>query len=203
VKILRFPIAFLLAIAFTGSLFWFMWSMISATVSVADLKPASKIEFTRLVKDSEVRLRRQQKVQREKPVQTQATPRMSKITFDRTVENKVEMLAPDVNAKGSISRMSVSVGGSDRDVIPLVRIEPEYPQRAAQRGLEGFVVVQFTITPAGTIKDPVVVNAEPKGVFDQAAIKAVMRWKYNPKIEEGTAVERRGVQVRLSFQLEK
>ena len=202
-KLLRFPIAFVLAVTFTGVVFWFLQTLISATVAMAELKPAMKIEFTRLRKDTEARSRRQSKVQREKPVQTQATPRMSKISFDRSSTDKVEIIAPNMDAKGALTRMSVSVGGSDRDVIPLVRIEPDYPQRAAQRGLEGYVVVRFTITPAGTIKDPSVVESEPKGVFDAAALKAVMRWKYNPKIEEGTAVERRGVQVRLTFQLEK
>jgi protein TonB len=202
VRVLRFPIAFALALAFTGVLFWFMQSLISATVAMAELRPAMKIEFTRLRRDTEARTRRQQKAQREKPLQTQATPRMSRISFDRSGD-KVEIIPPSMDARSSMSRMSVSVGGSDRDVIPLVRIEPEYPQRAAQRGLEGYVVVRFTITPAGTIKDPTVVESEPKGIFDSAALKAVMRWKYNPKIEEGTAVERRGVQVRLTFQLEK
>ena len=84
-----------------------------------------------------------------------------------------------------------------------MRIEPDYPARAAQRGIEGYVVVKFTITPAGTIKDATVIDAEPKGMFDSAAIDAVSRWKYRPKMEHGVAVERSGVQVRLAFQLEK
>jgi len=93
--------------------------------------------------------------------------------------------------------------GSDRDVIPLVRINPEYPQRAITRGLEGWVQVQFTITATGIVKDPVVVNAEPKNVFDDAALKAIARWRYNPKVENGAPVERVGVQTRLVFQLER
>ncbi len=46
------------------------------------------------------------------------------------------------------------------------------------------------------------VDAEPKGMFDEAAIAAVSKWKYNPKVEEGSPVERRGVQVKLTFKLE-
>jgi protein TonB len=92
--------------------------------------------------------------------------------------------------------------GSDRDVVPLVRIAPDYPPRALQRGIEGWVQVQFTITPTGTVKDAKVVNAEPKQMFDDAALKSIARWRYNPKIENGTAVERVGVQTIIRFQLE-
>jgi protein TonB len=93
--------------------------------------------------------------------------------------------------------------GSDRDVIPLVRINPDYPPRALSRGLEGWVQVQFTITATGTVKDAIVVTAEPRNIFDDAALKAIARWRYNPKVENGTAVERVGVQTIIRFQLEQ
>jgi protein TonB len=93
--------------------------------------------------------------------------------------------------------------GSDRDVIPLVRIAPDYPPRALSRGLEGWVKVQFTITMTGTVKDPIVVDADPKNIFDDAALKSISRWRYNPKVEGGVAVERVGVQTIIRFQLEQ
>jgi protein TonB len=64
------------------------------------------------------------------------------------------------------------------------------------------VQVQFTITETGSVTDAIVVAAEPKGVFDDAAIKAILRWKYNPKVEGAQAVARKGVQTILRFQLE-
>jgi protein TonB len=90
----------------------------------------------------------------------------------------------------------------DQDVMPLVRINPDYPPSAQSRGVQGWVLVQFTITPAGTVKDARVVDADPKSTFDEAAVSAVSRWKYNPKVESGVAVERRGIQVKLTFKLE-
>jgi periplasmic protein TonB len=201
VRILRFPIAFVVALAFTGGLYWLLWTLIDQNVEAAELKQAAKIQFTRLRRDSEVKTNRQQKAQREKPQQLQTAPQMSRSSFNSS--ETIQVMAPTVDAVGGLARLTVNVGGSDRDVIPLVRIEPDYPPRAASRGIEGYVVVQFTITPAGTIKDPKVVEAQPEGIFDSAAIKAVSKWKYNPKIEEGVAVERRGVQIRLAFKLEK
>jgi protein TonB len=83
-----------------------------------------------------------------------------------------------------------------------VRVEPEYPQRAKHQGIEGWVELEFTISPAGTVKNPRVIHAQPASVFDQAALSAVRRWRYNPRIEEGVAVAREGVQVRMRFELD-
>jgi protein TonB len=91
--------------------------------------------------------------------------------------------------------------GIDREPIPFVRVDPDYPQRALLSQTEGWVQVQFTITAAGTVKDARVVAAEPRGVFDDAALKAIGRWRYGPKIESGVPVERVGLQTVIRFQL--
>jgi TonB family protein len=75
------------------------------------------------------------------------------------------------------------------------------PKESAGK-LEGSVVLEFTIATDGTTKDIVVVESSPPGVFDDAAVKALARWRYNPKIEDGQPVERRGVRTRIVFQLE-
>ncbi len=151
-------------------------------------------------RDTEVATKRDEKVERERPPPTPETPRMAFSAGG--LDNNVAQLAPVVDARGAMSRMSMTAG-SDRDVIPLVRVPPDYPARAQSRGLEGWVQVRFTITPTGTVKDPVVVNAEPKGMFDDAALKAIARWRYNPRVEGGVAVERVGVETIIRFQLEK
>ena len=51
--------------------------------------------------------------------------------------------------------------------------------------------------------DQKVVDADPKGLFERAALDAIGRWKYNPKVVDGRAMERRGVMVVLTFKLEK
>ena len=87
--------------------------------------------------------------------------------------------------------------------MPLVRINPDYPSRALSSGIEGWVLVQFTITATGAVRDPVVVDSEPPKIFDAAALKAVARWRYNPKVEGGVAVERVGVQTTIRFMIEE
>jgi protein TonB len=93
--------------------------------------------------------------------------------------------------------------GSDADVVPLVRVNPQYPARAMQRGIEGFVHLAFTISEAGTTKDIEVVESEPENYFEDAAVAAVRRYKYKPKVENGRPIERTGVEVVLSFKLNK
>ena len=96
---------------------------------------------------------------------------------------------------------SLGAGGGDSDVVPLVRVDPQYPPKARQRRIQGWVDIVFTIGRAGTVQDPKVVRAEPRGVFEQSALRAVRRWRYNPKVVDGVAVERQGVGVRLRFEL--
>jgi protein TonB len=197
---LRVPIAALAGALFTSAMFWLLYSLVETSFDVGDRSEAARIEFSRMRRDTEVATKRDQKVERERPPPTPQTPRLAFSAGG--IDNNVAQLTPVVDARGAMSRMSMSAG-SDRDVIPLVRINPDYPPRALSRGLEGWVQVQFTITATGTVKDAVVVNAEPKNIFDDAALKAIARWRYNPKVDAGVAVERVGVQTIIRFQLEQ
>ncbi len=201
----RFSLSLVAALVLTGGLFWFLHTMINRTkFEISAIAPA-RIDFSRLRRDSDVQSRRSEKAKLEMKSEMQAPPLA--VASSGTGSSGPALSVPIHEATGprmETGKLSIKMGaGSDRDVVPLVRIEPEYPIRAAQHGIEGWVLVRFTITPIGTVKDAVVVEAQPKGVFDDAAVRAVLRWKYNPKIEEGTAVERRGVQVVLRFTLDK
>jgi protein TonB len=102
--------------------------------------------------------------------------------------------APQLNSD------SVNFSVSDRDAQPLVRIEPQYPMRAAERGVEGQCVVQFDVTPDGTPTNIEVISCS-SSLFDRAVIRAVERWRYNPKVVDGVPVARRGVRTQFDFNL--
>ena len=202
---LRFPIALVIGFFINASVFSFLWALINVQIKSHELKALSKIEFTRLRRDTDVATIKRDKPKLEKPVQAPTTPQLAKATMSRAGTDVVPpnlLAAPSIDAMGSLGALQINVGGMDQDVMPLVRINPDYPPRAQSRGVQGWVLLQFTITPQGTTKDVKVVDAEPKGMFDEAAIAAVSKWKYNPKVEEGSPVERRGVQVKLTFKLE-
>lgn len=196
----RIPIAGLAGALFTSSLFWLLWGLVETSFEVGERIEAPRIEFSRAVRDTEVATRRPEELEHQPPP---PIPEPLRLAFNAGgVDNNIARLAPVVDTRGAGSRITMAAG-SDRDVIPLVRVNPDYPQRALSRGLEGWVQVQFTITPAGTVKDAIVVAAEPADVFNEAALKAIERWRYNPKVENGASVERVGVQTRIVFQLEQ
>jgi protein TonB len=91
--------------------------------------------------------------------------------------------------------------GIDRDPLPVVRVDPDYPVRAIRGAIEGWVDVQFSVTATGAVRDVVIVDSHPKNMFDETVIKAVGRWRYNPKVDNGIAVERIGMRTRILFEL--
>ncbi len=72
-----------------------------------------------------------------------------------------------------------------RELTPLVRIQPDYPRQALVKKIEGFVLLRFVVTETGAVEDPEVLRADPPGLFDIAAKRAVLRWKYQPQFREG------------------
>ncbi len=96
-----------------------------------------------------------------------------------------------------------NLGQSDGEHLPLVVVQPNYPDRAATRGIEGYVVVELTVAADGTVpKDSVrVVVAEPKGYFERDAKKAAAKFKYKPKIVDGVAQPVHGVRYQFTFEL--
>lgn len=86
------------------------------------------------------------------------------------------------------------------NLVPTMKIPPGYPPRALRSGIEGVVTVEFTIATDGSVKDPVIVDASPPKIFDRAVLKAIKKWKFNPKMEDGKPVEQRARQdVRFSL----
>jgi bla regulator protein blaR1 len=97
---------------------------------------------------------------------------------------------------GAVSgRIEAQSTPSDRDLRPLVRINPEYPPAALAAKLEGEVNLEFTITATGTVRDIVVVDST-SAEFEQPAITALSRWRYQPP-----PADRLGVRTMIRFQL--
>ena len=199
----RYALSVLLGVVATFGLFFLMQSLIAIGSPGAEKRiTGSVIDFVRVRDDSATQTKRRtmpRKMAQEKP------PPPPDINMAKANKPKSgDMAGTTVNLDFELQG-GPGIGGAptDGDIIPLVRIEPRYPTRALSRGIEGWVLLEFTITAAGTVRDPIVVDSEPARIFDRAATRAVMKWKYKPKVEDGVPVERHGVQVVLSFELEK
>lgn len=101
----------------------------------------------------------------------------------------------DIAGPGSLSY-------SDGEYLPIVRVAPIYPNRALSRGLEGYVDLSFTVTLTGTVRDPIVTYST-SSLFEGAAKKAVLKFKYKPRVVDGSPVDVPGVETRIRFELEK
>jgi protein TonB len=202
---LRYSIAILSAFAVSATVFAVLRTMTSQRGEGVDVKSTVKIEFTRLRTDTEVESKRREKAERTKAQQAPPPPQVTaaRATLDPGEgAGDITAIAAMVEEQAALSGDLSASGGADREAMPLVRIEPEYPMNARQNGIEGWAVVEFTVSAAGTVKDAVVIASEPGTVFDRAAINAVRKWKYNPKIVDGRPVERTGIKVRFDFEME-
>lgn len=88
--------------------------------------------------------------------------------------------------------IDVDVGGGiqiARELTPLVRMPAEYPYAARADGTEGYVILMFTVTETGSVADPEILVSDPPGVFDRSAIRAVLKWKYQPQLIDGKPAE--------------
>lgn len=92
-------------------------------------------------------------------------------------------------------------GYMDGERLPLVRVQPQYPRQALERGIEGSVVVEFTVREDGTVSDAMVIEAEPKGMFERSALAAIAKFKYKPTVVDGIARASTGIRYRFIFEL--
>ena len=121
----------------------------------------------------------------------------------------VELPEPEADLELSVPKVSVEMVTPSlskpvieaHEFLPLIKVAPIYPRYALERNLQGHVLLEFAVTTTGAVRDPVVVEAQPPGIFDRAALNAVSRFKYKPKVVEGEVVEVTGVRNRIVFEV--
>ena len=209
-KGLRILVAALVAGGVTFGLFLLMYALISSgSDQRPDLEAISGIRFGPVEIPDEIMTRSRRKPKKPPtPEEPPPPPRMQISKVDLQVQKTPQMDVPDLDVPlvgGSgmfIGNFQQVDQGAEGDVIPVVVIRPMYPREAAIAGTQGWVKVEFTITEAGTVKDPRVVDARPPRVFNREAIRAILKWKFKPRVVDGIAVERRATQV-IDFTLDE
>ena len=110
----------------------------------------------------------------------------------------VSVSAPQIST--SVSMGGFGFGITDGEYLPIVKVAPVYPSRALIRGLEGYVIVEFTVTTNGSVRDVFVVESTST-LFERAATTAALKFKYKPRVIDGEAVEVPGVRNRITFEI--
>ena len=114
---------------------------------------------------------------------------------------------PTINIAPPPISADTNIGGpggmniAEGDYLPIVRVAPVYPARALSRGLEGHVDLSFTVTAAGTVRDPLILFST-SSLFERAATRAVLKFKYKPRVVDGIPVDVPNVKTRITFRIE-
>jgi protein TonB len=193
-----------LAILVTIALFWLMQYLINHGMdAITEEVQGGAIDFTRVDRDENVQSKDRALPDRpDKPDTPPPPPPMNLKANTAPDSGGLGMNAPALSRGLKLDRSGLTAP-TDGDAIPLVRVPPQYPQRAASRGINGWVQLEFTITEVGGTADIIVIAAEPTGYFERAASRALSRWKYKPKIMDGRPARRYGNQVVITFELEE
>ncbi|AVJ56765.1 protein TonB [Idiomarina sp. OT37-5b] len=199
---MRYLAAIVAAATITIGLFYLMQSLISGGEgAMSEPVRGSVLDFVRTPEPEQVQ-EKERKPERppepEQPPEDLPQPQMDS-DVDADTSGGYDFSA-NVDASADIGN-GASLQASDGEYLPIVKVQATYPRRALQRGIEGFVVVEFTVTKQGTVRDPRVVQAEPQGIFEQAALDAVVKFKYKPRVIDGEPVEVEGVQNRMTFEM--
>jgi TonB family protein len=87
------------------------------------------------------------------------------------------------------------------EFVRLTTVPAEYPRRAEERGISGWVEVVFTVTPSGDTADIAIASAEPEAVFDEPAVEAVEQWTFEPRQYRGQTIAQRAT-AKLVFRIQ-
>lgn len=199
---LRAGIALPVSLVVTLFLFWLMPFLLSTGNSALQEETSSaSIEFTRVQRDEQVKTKERQKPDRPDKIEAPPPPPSSAATASPDAASMIGMTAPNMGRDLNLGKNNLNAP-SDGEAIPLVRVPPQYPERAASRGIEGWVQLAFTVNETGGCEEIKVIAADPPEIFDKAAIRALERWRYKPKIDDGRPVKQYNQQVVITFDLE-
>lgn len=202
--VVRWLVSMGMAVVITLGLFYFMQALI-ATGERFD----QRVNVVRIVDATmpEIELEVIEEIDKPEMIEevVQDTPDTPdrQINLDSGPALNIERASIEVDTGLDISNAGISA--TDGDYLPLVAIAPQYPTRAAQRGIQGWCLVSFTVDGMGNVIEDtiVVVDAEPQSIFDRSSIRAAARFKFQPRVVDGQGVDVPGVQYLFRYQLEE
>ncbi len=207
---IRLPLAIVGAALMALTLFYVMHYMISqGSGKINKSEDYSVVDFVRLKRESETRLKKRVIPKKPPlPKEPPPPPQLNVAQDNNVAMPQLKMDMPRITNSGVtggpfMGQMASSAGAAigDGELIALVKIAPRYPRKAAIAKKEGWVKLEFIVTELGTVKDVKVIDAKPRRLFERSAKKAILKWKFKPRIVDGKAVPRKAIQT-IEFKLE-
>ncbi|MDA1370664.1 MAG: energy transducer TonB [Proteobacteria bacterium] len=201
--IIRWAISMVMAAGITLGLFYFMQYLIATGERLDERITVVKIVDATM---PDIELDVIEEIEKPEPIEevTEEQPDIQdkQINLDSGPSLNIERASVEIDTGLQLS--SATISATDGDYLPLVAIAPQYPTRAAQRGIQGWCLVSFTVDgQGGVIEESIqVVDAEPPSIFDRSSVRAATRFKFQPRVVNGVGVEVTGVQYLFRYQLE-
>ena len=192
------------------ALFLVMHELISGSSGAQSAGGAGQIvDLIRVREDDAVRTK--QRVRPAKPPPPKEPPPPPKLNLaqePKPARQRVQVNMPRIELPASggggpyLGKWSPGDAAAEGEAVPIVRIDPQWPREALEEGTEGFVRLEVLIGTDGSTKDVRVLESEPGRLFVRNAVRAVRRWKFKPRIVDGTPIERWAVTT-IAFTLER
>ncbi len=201
--VVRWAISMGIAAGVTLSLFFFMSVLIAQGETLSERVSVVKIVDATM---PDIELEVIEEIDKPEPIEelTEEQPELQEkqINLDSGPSLNIERATIDIDT--GLQLTNASINATDGDYLPLVAIAPQYPTRAAQRGIEGWCLVSFTVNGLGNVLEETitVVDAEPPQIFNRSSVRAAARFKFQPRVEDGVGVDVAGVQYLFRYQLE-
>jgi protein TonB len=193
-----------IAAGVTLGLFFFMSVLIATGETLSERLSVVKIVDATM---PDIELEVIEEIDKPEPIEelTEEQPELQdkQINLDAGPSLNIARMSIDIDT--GLQLRNASINATDGDYLPLVAIAPQYPTRAAQRGIEGWCLVSFTVNGLGSVEEETitVVDAEPPQIFNRSSVRAAARFKFQPRVEDGVGVAVSGVQYLFRYQLEE
>lgn len=182
--------SFVLALIINVLLFAMMQQMVAGRrIELNDIANAQIIDFIRTPDRWEAAPQKRLRKKAPEPPQQppkQVLPQMEAVKQPLPkflAELKVDAPAATIDSDGPyLDSISSQVPGfiMAHDLISVLRRSPPYPRLLKRRGIEGFVLVEFTVTENGLVQDPVIIESHPHEDFGKSVLRAIRYWKFQP-----------------------
>ena len=191
--------SFIVAIFVTLGLIFAMYALIRMDEPELDERNALKLpDFVHVPKNEDVQTITPKP---DRPDDVQEQPDIPDVEI---VPERVD-ISSDIGlgaVKVGINRDLKGFNSNDGEYLPIFRPPPTYPRRAQERGTCGYVDLSYTVTSSGGVRDPIVLGSS-SSMFESAAKKAALKYKYKPRQSGGKSVDVSGVEIRVRFEMEE
>ena len=196
----RFAIAGVTALVVTFALLWLMQILIATGKdALTNSRDFRFVDFVRIKRDEVVNLdedKPEKPPEPEQPPPEMPQPQVDPLDTSNTVDISIGRMGMNLDpTRGNFAVV-------DGDYLPIVKVAPIYPRRAQTRGLEGWCLLEFTVTKTGTVRDARAIECT-SSLFERASVNAAGKFKYKPRVVDGQEIEVPGVQHIIRFEMEE